>query len=133
MFMHIVAVTLTHWFLRILINYRYSHRSYKSTHRNITILFNILYITRSYTTKTLFPITFFFVISTSHFSAISIFCLLFLFIFVVLLFFVNIEPYRLFDVKSVTAVGSDSLSEQLRRERMRLFVSGVSSYAWMKK
>ena len=50
-----------------------------------------------------------------------------------LYFLINAEPYRLFDVKSVTAVGSDSLSEQLRRERMRLFVTGVSSYEWMKK
>ena len=52
---------------------------------------------------------------------------------IIFLYAYTVEPYRLFDVKSVTAVGSDSLSEQLRRERMRLFVTGVSSYAWMKK
>lgn len=37
------------------------------------------------------------------------------------------EPYRLIDANSK---GTDSLEEQLRKERMRMFISGVSSYEW---
>ena len=41
------------------------------------------------------------------------------------------EPYKLFDASETAAgSGTDSLAEQLRKERMRLFVSGVSSYEW---
>ena len=36
-------------------------------------------------------------------------------------------PYKLFDA---TTGGTDSLAEQLRKERMRLFVNGVSQYEW---
>jgi hypothetical protein len=40
----------------------------------------------------------------------------------------------LFDVKGVTATAcDDTLEDQLRRERMRLFVTGVSSYEWPKR
>ena len=44
------------------------------------------------------------------------------------------RPYKLFDA-SATAAGSgtDSLAEQLRKERMRLFVSGVAAYEWPQK
>ena len=42
------------------------------------------------------------------------------------------NPYRLFDASATTfGSGTDSLAEQLRKERMRLFVSGVSSYEWV--
>ena len=43
------------------------------------------------------------------------------------------HPYRLFDASATTfGSGTDSLAEQLRKERMRLFVSGVSSYEWVR-
>ena len=41
------------------------------------------------------------------------------------------NPRKLFDASATTfGSGTDSLAEQLRKERMRLFVSGVSSYEW---
>ena len=39
------------------------------------------------------------------------------------------EPYKLFDATTAGS-GTDSLAEQLRKERMRLFVNGVSQYEW---
>ena len=39
------------------------------------------------------------------------------------------EPYKLFDATTAGS-GIDSLAEQLRKERMRLFVNGVSQYEW---
>lgn len=42
------------------------------------------------------------------------------------------NPYKLFDASATTfGSGTDSLAEQLRKERMRLFVSGVSCYEWV--
>ena len=38
-------------------------------------------------------------------------------------------PYKLFDATTAGS-GTDSLAEQLRKERMRLFVNGVSQYEW---
>lgn len=45
----------------------------------------------------------------------------------------TLEPYRLFDVRGITGTGNDSLEEQLRKERMRLFFSGVTAYEWVKR
>ena len=41
------------------------------------------------------------------------------------------KPYKLFDASATTFGSTDSLAEQLRKERMRLFVSGVSCYEWV--
>jgi len=44
------------------------------------------------------------------------------------------RPYKLFDASATIAGGgTDSLAEQLRKERMRLFVSGVAAYEWPQK
>jgi hypothetical protein len=44
------------------------------------------------------------------------------------------RPYKLFDASATVAGGgTDSLAEQLRKERMRLFVSGVAAYEWPQK
>lgn len=39
----------------------------------------------------------------------------------------DMAPFKLFDL---SAEGTMSLQEQLRRERMRLFTTGISSYEW---
>lgn len=44
----------------------------------------------------------------------------------------TIEPYQVIDLASVMSnLGELSLEEQLRRERMRLFASGIVSYEWI--